>query len=58
MSKAFGWRSGTRYCEAKNRDGTDCGNTVKTGESGYIIHRLCGVHRRAAERKARERKNS
>lgn len=57
MSKAYGWRKGTRYCEATNKDGTPCGNLVKTGESGYIIYRKCGVHRRLAEREARERRD-
>jgi hypothetical protein len=51
MSKAFSWKSGTRYCEGINRDGSRCGNKVATTASGLIIHRLCHMHRRASEKK-------
>lgn len=51
MSRA--WQRGVAYCAATNLDGTPCGNKVARGASGYIIHRVCAVHRRAAERKRR-----
>lgn len=56
MSKALGWRSSSRYCEAINQDGTRCGNLVRTLPSGAIIYRKCAVHRRLDERKAREKR--
>lgn len=39
MCKAHGWRTGTRYCTATNRDGTPGGNLVATTPSGVAIYR-------------------
>lgn len=48
------WHRGYAYCEAKNKDGTPCGNKVATLDSGAIIYRYCHVHRKLARTKEAE----